>query len=80
MASHASSKPTCNLKPGDVVVGCAEAMIMVPPEGIRVLKTEVDKRDGGIFVFWSANPDYPEKFNPYFSWFVEDKEKENKNG
>jgi hypothetical protein len=70
-AVHQTSKMDTNgLLPGDLVLGCEEAQIMVPPGGLYVDRTSQDKKTYGIWVWWRGATQ-PELFNPLWTWFIE---------
>jgi hypothetical protein len=69
------TKNTNQLKAGDLVMGSDREDIVFPTNGQRVTKTELE----GIYVlvYWNDSVT-PELWNPYFTWYVQ--ERENRNG
>ncbi len=68
---------TQDLQPGDHIVGTERMEIIVPLQGYYVDRTEYDKQDGSTIVYFKTSPNYPEPFNPYYTWYVEIKETDN---
>jgi hypothetical protein len=74
-----STISTQGLKPGDHVTGSERWEVMLPPAGLYVAKIvndDIDKTSptyGCTLIFWSVNPNNPEAFNPYYSWYVDNR-------